>query len=264
MQSSSKLCYSISPGSMLAAAAPASRCKAQPKPCDTVLASCWLQSLKTQTIGAEGLIICSNLWGEDELGQHRDKKYKTNSAPLLLMGYSVCVEGSWGGEEGGQGVHIILSAFQMTASTLNKRLSLLSEPRDVTHITAGSSTCVPVCDSAETRHTHKKKKKQHSQTTPQFFSPPNTQKACLLDGLWVCCFLSTQQLWAVCGRHLAERSSCLTSGLSDSIGNYQNHCEALRAGVTCRWYIQSCPNSFLDSGWCEDSVMNMWSTKTRH
>lgn len=172
VQSSSKLCYSIRPGSMLAAAAPASRCKARPKPCDTVLASCWLQSLRTQTIGAEGLIICSNLGGEDELGQHRDKKYKRNSAPLLLMGYSVCVEGSWGGEEGGQGIHIILSALRMTASTLSKRLSLLSEPRDVTHITAGSSTCVPVCDSAETRHTdQKKKKKQHSQTTPQFFFP---------------------------------------------------------------------------------------------
>lgn len=169
MQSSSKLCYSISPGSMLAAAAPASRCKAQPKPCDTVLASCWLQSLRTQTIWAEGLIICSNLWGEDELGQHRDKKYKRNSAPLLLMGYSVCVEGSWGGEEGGQGVHIILSAFQMSASTLNKRLSLLSEPRDVTHITAGSSTCVPVCDSAETRHTQKKKKSSTAKRHHNFF-----------------------------------------------------------------------------------------------
>lgn len=165
MQSSSKLCYSISPGSMLAAAAPASRCKAQPKPCDTVLASCWLQSLKTQTIGAEGLIICSNLWGEDELGQHRDKKYKTNSAPLLLMGYSVCVEGSWGGEEGGQGVHIILSAFQMTASTLNKRLSLLSEPRDVTHYRRLFHVCARVWLSRNQTHKKKKRAAQPNDTT---------------------------------------------------------------------------------------------------
>lgn len=79
------------------------------------------------------------------------------------------IQSVWRGAEGGQGVHIILSAFQMTASTLNKRLSLLSEPRDVTHITAGSSTCVPMCDSAETRHTHTKKKSSTAKRHHNFF-----------------------------------------------------------------------------------------------
>lgn len=101
-------CYSPSP------------CKAWPKPCCTVMASCWLQSLRTQTNRAEGLIICSNLGGEDELGQQWYKAVWEGCRTAIACGFHRLTMGEVRSEkEGNKGFLLFFS---------------LSSPNDSEHL----------------------------------------------------------------------------------------------------------------------------------
>lgn len=87
---------------------------------------------------------------------------------------------------------------------------------------------------------------------------PNAQKACQLDGL-----LALPQLWTASSRHTQIQTFPKNTGLSGSTANTIKVITEKNRG-TMKWYIQSCPNSFLDTRWCENSAINMQFKKNTH
>lgn len=209
-----KQCYLINLGSLRLPQPQPPTAKSGWSP-NTVLGSCWLQSLRTQTIRAKGLIICSNLGREDELGEHQDKQHKWDVESPILLGLAGCHWGSLGVGGGG------MEPPQMTMRNWNEWRVM---KKVIFAVCALRKCTVPQafpCVWLSRNQTGKRQRSPAAAPMGFFYSRSNTQKACLLDGLHLSYFTDTLQLWIVA--YLADimgiQSCPMTRGLSVCIGN---------------------------------------------